>query len=149
MLRQALDAGTNLVRCDALPSIEINPAADGQLRLTGDGLEPLLVDMVVLANGMVPAAGAQHLAEMLHLERDEDGFFKADHDLIHATGSSIDGVYLAGCAAGPIACRCSGEFHGECGPGRPRGSEPAGPPRCPFQVTAPVQWRSGEGWRCC
>jgi len=55
----------------------------------------------VLATGLAPSAHARSLAELLHLELDEDGFFRADHDVLHPTGAAVDGVYLAGGAAGP------------------------------------------------
>jgi len=38
---------------------------------------------------------------MLNIELEENGFFKPDHVLLHATGASLDGIYIAGCAAGP------------------------------------------------
>ncbi len=97
---QARRDGTRMLRCGDLARVSVS-RSNGKVQVIGPGFAPLDVDMVVLATGMGPAAGTGALAEMMHLDRDEDGFLKADHDILHATGSALDGIYLAGCAAGP------------------------------------------------
>ena len=65
--------------------------------------EPVEVeaDLVVLAVGMQPRRDAHGVAEMLHLERSEDGFFLEDHPKLRTVESNVPGVYLAGCCQGP------------------------------------------------
>ena len=99
---QARAGGTEFLNLgDALQSVRVAAGQGTALTVSADGVEPLAADMVVLANGMVPAEGTEQLARMLNLERDTDGYPLADDALLHPTRSAIDGVYLAGCAAGP------------------------------------------------
>ena len=64
-------------------------------------------DMVLLATGMCPSPGTEELAEKLSLVCDDSGFPAPDHPLLRPAQSSIDGVYLAGCAGGPKNIRDS------------------------------------------
>ena len=65
--------------------------------------EPVEVeaDLVVLAVGMQPRRDASSVAEMLDLERSEDGFFREDHPKLRTVESNVPGVFLAGCCQGP------------------------------------------------
>jgi len=92
--------GSRFVRCTDLTAVTVAQVAGG-LSVTGPGFDPITVDMVVLATGQRPANGTAELAGLLHLELDADGYMQADHDILHATGAALDGIYLAGCAAGP------------------------------------------------
>jgi heterodisulfide reductase subunit A len=93
-------AGTVFLRCPDLTTIQVS-RNDGRIRVVGEGLSPLDVDMVVLATGIKPPPAARELADRLHVDLDKDGFFAPDHSLLHATGTSLDGIYVAGCAAAP------------------------------------------------
>ncbi len=98
------EAGTNFIKCGDLSSITIEKsAADGKITVKMDQAEPIEVDMVVLSTGLLPAKGTAELAEILNLDFDENGFFIADHEILNPTGSVLDGIYIAGCAAGPTA----------------------------------------------
>ena len=68
--------------------------------LLGELVE-LEADLVVLAVGMQPRRDASNVAEMLDLERSEDGFFLEDHPKLRTVESNIPGVFLAGCCQGP------------------------------------------------
>lgn len=92
--------GTSMVRCTDLKAVKVAPQ-NGRIRVQGPGFEPLMVDMVVLSTGLLPAAGTRKLAGMLNADLDSNGFFAPAHPLLKETVSTIDGVYLAGCAAGP------------------------------------------------
>jgi heterodisulfide reductase subunit A len=61
----------------------------------------LPVDMVVLATGLVPDAGATDLARVLGLSTGADGFFSEAHPKLRPVESVIDGIFLAGCCQGP------------------------------------------------
>jgi heterodisulfide reductase subunit A len=59
------------------------------------------VDMVVLATGLVPAAGAEELARVLGVSLGHEGFFTEAHPKLRPVESLTDGIYLAGCCQGP------------------------------------------------
>ncbi len=61
----------------------------------------LPVDMVVLATGLVPDAGAAGLARTLGISRSADGFFAEAHPKLRPVEAAADGIYLAGCCQGP------------------------------------------------
>lgn len=95
-------AGTVFYPCPELASLEITRNEEsGKLRITGSGFEAFEVDLVVLATGILPPAGTGHMAELLNLDLDDNGFFSPDHSLLHQTGTVLDGVYAAGCSGGP------------------------------------------------
>jgi len=98
--KDQIKGGTRFVKCSDLESIKIS-ARNGKISVEGDGFDAIEVDMVVLSTGMIPATGTRELAELLNIDLKKDGFFKSDHELLHSTGASVDGIYLAGCAAGP------------------------------------------------
>lgn len=59
-----------------------------------------LVDLVVLAVGMMPGDG-QPLRDVLKLPVGEDGFFLEAHPKLRPLDTVLDGVYLAGTCQGP------------------------------------------------
>ncbi len=58
-------------------------------------------DLVVLAVGITPRQDSQSVAEMLHIARDQDGFFREDHAKVRIVESGVPGIFLAGCCQGP------------------------------------------------
>ena len=58
-------------------------------------------DMLVLCPALIPSKGSAQLAELLHLDLDEDNFVKAD-DLRHPVDSTRKGVLLCGFAGAPM-----------------------------------------------
>jgi heterodisulfide reductase subunit A len=111
---RAQAAGVRFVK--ALPG-RITEDEQGRLVVAYDDLETgrqehLKVDLVVLAVGL---EGVQTPLPFLHqsLERDEQGFFKAKHPIMHPVESSRPGVFLAGTCLGPrdiaeTVCQASG-----------------------------------------
>jgi heterodisulfide reductase subunit A2 len=59
------------------------------------------IDLVLLAVGLVPAADNAHLAEMLGIERDEDGWFSELDYNSDPTDTERGGVYVAGVCQAP------------------------------------------------
>jgi heterodisulfide reductase subunit A len=57
--------------------------------------------MVVMAPPLAGAESARHLAEVLRLDRDAQGFFAADHERLRSYASRIEGIYIAGSSQGP------------------------------------------------
>ncbi len=80
---------------------------------TGDGLvvraeDTLLgifrevsVDLVILNAAMVPARGAQKVAQVFGLQTGNDGFFMETHLKLEPLKTSSDGIFLAGVCQGP------------------------------------------------
>ncbi|MGD2147890.1 MAG: CoB--CoM heterodisulfide reductase iron-sulfur subunit A family protein [Anaerolineae bacterium] len=58
-------------------------------------------DLVVLAVGMEPRAGAGEVSQLLKLPRSPDGFFLEAHPKLRPVDTAMDGVFLAGCCQGP------------------------------------------------
>jgi heterodisulfide reductase subunit A2 len=81
-------------------------AVNGQMMIKGedilaDRVVEFPVDLVVLAVGLVPAPGTQHLADMLGIPRDQDGWFSELNYNGDPTGTERGGVYVAGMCQGP------------------------------------------------
>jgi len=68
--------------------------------LTGKDIE-IAADMVVLAQAMRPAQGAQELARKLKLAMDKDGFLAEAHPKLRPVESVTSGMFLAGAAQAP------------------------------------------------
>ena len=58
-------------------------------------------DLVVLAVGLVPAAGTRELSETLGIPLGADRFFIEAHPKLGAVASPVDGIFLAGCCQSP------------------------------------------------
>ncbi len=50
---------------------------------------------------MLPRRDAAVVAEMLHLNRGEDGYFLEEHPKMSTVESGVPGIFLAGCCQGP------------------------------------------------
>ncbi len=58
-------------------------------------------DLVVLAVGMEPRAGADRISQLLKLPRSADGFFLEAHPKLRPVDTAMAGIFLAGCCQGP------------------------------------------------
>ncbi|MDI6707332.1 MAG: CoB--CoM heterodisulfide reductase iron-sulfur subunit A family protein, partial [Bacillota bacterium] len=68
--------------------------------LLGKTIE-LAVDMVVLSTGLEPCEDASKLAEVLRINRSQDGFFMEAHPKLNPLETPTAGIYIAGCSQGP------------------------------------------------
>ncbi|MBN2443144.1 MAG: CoB--CoM heterodisulfide reductase iron-sulfur subunit A family protein [Spirochaetales bacterium] len=94
--------GTEFIYCKDLSTVRISEVEEkGNLNVACEGLILHDIDMVVLVTGMKPAAGTDKLADMLHCVLTPHNYLAPDHSLLHMTGTTIDGVYMAGCAVKP------------------------------------------------
>ena len=59
------------------------------------------VDLAVLSCATVPSKGTQHLAELLGINLDENGFFKEAHPKLRPVETNVRGIYICGSAQGP------------------------------------------------
>ena len=65
-------------------------------------LEELSVDLVVLIPGVVNSSYAKEVGDMLGLQVGEDTFFRVLDQLRFTNETMVEGVFLAGCSAGPM-----------------------------------------------
>ncbi len=72
----------------------------GEDTLLGEPVE-VEADLVVLAVGLVPRADVEDVADLLHLSRSDDGFFREAHPKLRPTDTEVEGIFLAGCCQGP------------------------------------------------
>jgi heterodisulfide reductase subunit A2 len=121
--------GARFVRVGDPASTRVAAGAAGltvAYRDAGGGAATLDCDMVVLVTGLAASAGTRHLADQLGLALDRNGFPLPDHLALRPAQSSLEGVYLGGCAAGPrtiaqsvaLAQAATGAALGRLVPGR-------------------------------
>jgi heterodisulfide reductase subunit A len=72
----------------------------GEDSLIGRPVE-ITADLVVLATGMIPSAGAAELARTLNISYDSNHFFIEAHPKLRPVETLTDGVFLAGSCIGP------------------------------------------------
>jgi heterodisulfide reductase subunit A len=60
-----------------------------------------MVDLVVLATGLVPRREADHLHNLLKVSQSPDRFFMEAHPKLRPLETAIDGIYLSGSCQGP------------------------------------------------
>ena len=58
-------------------------------------------DLLVLATGIVPNEGIGKIQQLLKLSKAADGLLMEAHPKLKPVDTTIDGVFLAGCASGP------------------------------------------------
>jgi len=61
----------------------------------------LAADMVILVPAMEPANDTNKFAEMLGIPVDNEGFLAQEHQKLAPVASSVEGVFVVGCAQGP------------------------------------------------
>lgn len=94
-------SGVEFVRADR---IEVAQAGNGmavKFETEGGGNADLAVDMVILVSAMEPSSDTQKFAEMLNISQDDEGFLAEEHRLLSPVSSSVEGVFVVGCAQGP------------------------------------------------
>jgi heterodisulfide reductase subunit A len=61
----------------------------------------LVADMVILVPAMETASDTNRFAEMLGIPVDNEGFLAQEHQKLAPVASSVEGVFVVGCAQGP------------------------------------------------
>jgi len=61
----------------------------------------LAADMVILVPAMEPANDTHRFGEMLGIPVDSEGFLAQEHQKLAPVASSVEGVFVVGCAQGP------------------------------------------------
>lgn len=103
--RQARQLGVNFVRYDKDDPPKVTNE-DGRLRIEAKdhvlGENMIVdVDLIALANGIVPAQGAGELAQLYKVPLNDDRFFLEAHVKLRPVDFATDGVFLAGLAHAP------------------------------------------------
>jgi heterodisulfide reductase subunit A len=70
---------------------------DSEAGMKGD----LAIDMVILIPAMEPSDDTNKFAEMLGIPMDDEGFPTQEHQKLAPVASSVEGVFVIGCAQGP------------------------------------------------
>jgi len=96
-LRAAENAAVSFVR---VKDIQLNGTSISFEEIDGQSKDRTF-DMVVLAPALIPSTDAGDLSELLGISLDETGFFAEAHRMINPSGTSTDGVFVAGTAHGP------------------------------------------------
>jgi heterodisulfide reductase subunit A len=98
-----LDEGVQFVRGKGA---EVISGRDGRLAVRVEDTllgrwREISVDMVVLAAAAEPRSGAERLAQVLGIQRSQDGFFLEAHPKLEPLKTATDGIFIAGCCQGP------------------------------------------------
>ncbi|MCB9496160.1 MAG: CoB--CoM heterodisulfide reductase iron-sulfur subunit A family protein [Fibrobacteria bacterium] len=100
-LRRQIQEGTRMIECRDLDRIRLEGLPSGKVAIHFPDREDLVVDMAILSTGFVPGEKAREFSRLLNTELDPHGFLKSDHAILNATGSTIDGISLAGSCLQP------------------------------------------------
>jgi heterodisulfide reductase subunit A len=89
------------------PSIRTAGAGDdcgmlisAQEVLSGEAVE-VPADLVVLMVGMEPREDAEHVAHLVNISRDKDGWFIESHPKLDPVATTTDGIFIAGACQAP------------------------------------------------
>ena len=100
-------------------------------------------DLVVLSVGLLPNQGIEDLFEDEELQLDEAGWVALKDESRSGVRTSIDGVFVAGCASGPKDIPDSvleaAAAASECGSYLSRARGKLAPPRMPAEATTPLR----------
>ncbi len=69
-------------------------------QLSGEEIE-VPADLVVLMVGMEPRADAEHVAHLVNISRDRNGWFIESHPKLDPVATTTDGVFIAGACQSP------------------------------------------------
>ncbi|MFH1262931.1 MAG: CoB--CoM heterodisulfide reductase iron-sulfur subunit A family protein [Pseudomonadota bacterium] len=68
--------------------------------LSGEHIE-IPADMVVLMVGMEPREDSEHVAQLVNISRDKDGWFIESHPKLDPVATTTEGVFIAGACQSP------------------------------------------------
>jgi heterodisulfide reductase subunit A len=98
--RRVSEDGIEQIRIPNPNDLEMTEKA-GRIAISAPWGGEFMADMVVLSTAIVPAHGAEKIAQTLGLGRDAHGFFGTENDRIAPANTLNRGIYVAGCATGP------------------------------------------------
>jgi len=102
--RRTRELGINFIRGRPSEIVEKTDTKNLILQLEDSDIGKLLeieADLVVLSCATIPSSGSQQLSQILHIELDENGFFKEIHPKLRPVETNVRGIYICGAAQGP------------------------------------------------
>jgi heterodisulfide reductase subunit A len=101
---EALESGVRFIRMEAEPSVKNGKDLTVTLGDVDNQKElRLSPELVVLSTGIVPPAGNPHLAEVLGVSLDSDGFFQEAETKLRPVEFERQGLFLCGLAHSPMS----------------------------------------------
>lgn len=61
-----------------------------------------ILDKIILASSMIPSKDTEELARLLNISVGKDGYFQEGHAKLGCVTSSVEGIFIAGCAHAPM-----------------------------------------------
>lgn len=95
------EKGVDFIRCSDVQVIEQSGGMNVKYKSGASDEKALPANMIILAPAIVPGSDTSKLAEVLNIAQGDNGFFAEEHEKIGPVSTSIEGVYVAGCARGP------------------------------------------------
>lgn len=102
--RAVAKGGARLIRVSDPAAITVDEAEGGGYRLRlppGSEQDQVTADMIVALTGFAADPSNAGLADRLGLRRAASGFLEPDHFYLRGLQTSVEGVEMAGCVAGP------------------------------------------------
>lgn len=84
--------------------VKVTKKADGLVITYKDEnntAKSIAVDMVILSPALQPTSDTPELAKLMGISQGDGGFFAEEHEKINPVSTSIEGIYIVGCAQGP------------------------------------------------
>jgi len=102
MHRNALESGIEFIYAEE-PDID---TSKNQISIqwtdeTGKAVQKNF-DVIAQSPAMVPARNSGAFAESLNVDIDDSGFIQEAHEKLEPTATSVEGIFTAGCAQGPM-----------------------------------------------
>jgi heterodisulfide reductase subunit A len=103
---RVMEEGVKYVRRELDDPIEVKKKEGEEDRVvvvakTENGEEEFEADLVVLANAAIAQSDAEKVRGLVSVSRSRDGFFLELHPKLRPIETTVDGIFLAGCAQSP------------------------------------------------
>jgi len=95
------DSGVEFIRADKTTVTQDGKGITVKYENESGPKGDLAADMVILVPAMEPASDTNKFAEMLGIPVDNEGFLVQEHQKLAPVASSVEGVFVIGCAQGP------------------------------------------------
>ncbi len=92
--------GSRFIKTAHLDQLQVKSKGRA-LKISGKDFSSLTVDMVVLVTGMMPGKDTAALADLAHVDQNQEGFFKAEQYFLRQNNTTADGIYAVGGCSGP------------------------------------------------
>jgi heterodisulfide reductase subunit A len=93
--------GVEFIRAEKINVTQNDKAITVKYESKSGSKGDLAADMVILVPAMEPANDTNKFADMLSIPVDDEGFLAQEHQKLAPVASSVEGVFVVGCAQGP------------------------------------------------